>query len=200
MRNPPPEDERALHERVLQHDPVAPTDVFKTYMELIEKVLRKMGVDEDAAHDSAVEVIWSYLDTPGRYDPGKKVSLFTYLKRAAIHRVVDKRRSADARARRTHEFVRSVEQGARTPNEVMEASVRSREAVDQLEKGNYLTERDRAALRLILAGEVSTEEIAKALGLPPKPLAELRREVKRHKDRLMKLLERFGKEDSDDES
>jgi len=200
MRYPAPADERALHERVVQRDPVASVDVYRTYMDgIVEILMRKHGCDEDTAHDSAIDAILSYIHRPDRYDPGRR-PLFFYLMQAAWHRAVDRLRSANARARREQDFGRGVEQGARTPNEEMEASVRARQLVDLLEKGEYLTEIDRAALRLFLAGEGSTEEMAKALGLPPRPMAELRREVKRHRDRLMKLLERFGKEGSDDES
>lgn len=200
MRNPSPAEERVLHERVVQHDPVAPVDVYQTYMEeLVRVLMRKHGCDEDTAHDSATDAILSYLNKPARYDPGR-ASLSSYLMQAAWHRAVDRLRSASSRTRREENFGRGVEQWSRAPNEEMEASVRARQLVDLLEKGDYLTERDRAALRLFLAGESSTEEMAKAFGLPPKPKEELKHEVKRHRDRLMKWLERFGKEDSDDES
>jgi RNA polymerase sigma-70 factor (ECF subfamily) len=198
MRYPSPEDERVLHERVVQHDPVASTDVFMTYMDRIVKVLmQRLGCDEDAAYDSTVEVIFTYIHKPARYDPGKG-RLFSYLMQAAKHRAVDKRRSADARARREQDFV---ELPARTPKEEMEDSVEARLVMKRLVERGYLkNERDWDALGLILSGERSTEVLAVALGLTSLPKEELKRAVKRHRDRLMKLLERFGKEDSDDES
>jgi len=198
MRYPSPEDERALHERVIQHDPVASNDVFMTYMDRIVKILmQRLGCDEDAAHDSTVEVIFTYIHKPARYDPGKG-RLFSYLMQAARHRVVDKRRSADARVRREQGFV---ELPVRAPKEEMEDLVEARLVMRRLvERGHLKNERDWDALGLILSGERSTEVLAVALGLTSLPREELKRAVKRHRDRLMKLLERFGKEDSDGES
>jgi RNA polymerase sigma-70 factor (ECF subfamily) len=179
---------------------VASVDVYQTFMDrIVEVLMRKHGCDEDIAHDSATDAILSYTRRPERYDPGRR-PLFFYLMQAAWHRAVDRLRSANARTQRELDFGWGVEQGSRAPNEEMEASVRARQLVDLLEKGEYLSERDRVALRLFLSGQGSTEEMAKALALPPMPTAELRREVKRHRDRLMKLLERFGKGVSDDES
>jgi len=201
MRYPSPADERVLHERVVQHDPVASSDVFMTYMDRIVKILmRRLGCDEDAAHDSAVEVIFTYTQQPGRYDPGKG-RLFSYLLQAAKHRVADKRRSADARSRREQRFVSAVEHDTRAPNEELEAQVEARLAVRRLVERKYLkNERDGEALRLIVYGVRSTEQLAEAFGLSSLPKDELKRAVKRHRDRLMKVLERFGKEDSDGES
>ncbi|HYO53214.1 RNA polymerase sigma factor [Archangium sp.] len=201
MRYPSPADERVLHERVVQRDPVASTDVFMTYMDRIVKILmQRLGCDEDAAHDSTVEVIFTYIHKPARYDPGKG-RLFSYLMQAARHRVVDKRRSADARARRDQKYGSDFAQRARTPKEELEDLVEARLAMKRLVERGYLkNERDWDALRLILYGERSTESLAVALGLASLPRDELKRAVKRHRDRLMKLLGRFGKEDSDGES
>lgn len=197
----PPEDERALHERVLQRDPVAPTDVFMTYMDRIVRILmRRLGCDEDAAHDSTVEVIFTYIHKPARYDPGKG-RLFSYLMQAARHRVVDKRRSSDARIRREQSSGRGVEDQPWAPKEILENFVEARLAMKRLVERGYLkNERDGDALLLILSGERSTERLAESLGLSSLPREEQRRAVKRHRDRLMKVLERFGKEDSDGES
>jgi RNA polymerase sigma-70 factor, ECF subfamily len=201
MSYPSPADERLLHERVVQHDPVASTDVFMTYMDRIVKILmRRLGCDEDTAWDSTIDVIYAYIHRPARYDPGKG-RLFAYLMQAAKHRVADKRRSADARAKREQDFGRGVELWARSPKEELEDLVEARLAMKRLVERGYLkNERDWEALRLILYGERSTEILAVALGLTSLPKDELKRAVKRHRDRLMKLLERFGKEDSDGES
>jgi RNA polymerase sigma-70 factor (ECF subfamily) len=201
MSYPPPEDERALHERAIRRDPVVPADVFQTFMERIAAILvRRMRCDVDTARNSAMKVLFDYLERPGRYDPGKG-RLFAYLMQAARYRVLDHQRSARSEAQRNRDFTRAVEQRSRTPKEELENRVEARLIMRRLVERGYLkNERDQEALLLILQGESATEELAKALGLPPMPLEELRREVKRHRDRLMKLLERFGrKEDSDDD-
>ncbi|OJH40503.1 RNA polymerase sigma factor [Cystobacter ferrugineus] len=202
MSYPSPEDERALHERAIRRDTVVSADIFLTFMEPIAAILvRRLRCDEDTARDSAMRVLFDYIERPGRYDPGKG-RLFAYLMQAARYRALDHRRSARSEARRNREFTHVVELGSRTPKEELENRVEAGLIMRRLVERGYLkNERDQEALLLILQGESATEELAKALGLAPMPLEELRREVKRHRDRLMKLLERFRrKEDSDDES
>ncbi|HEX5754527.1 MAG TPA: sigma factor [Archangium sp.] len=208
MSQPPPTDEKLLHERVLRKDPVVSTEVFKTYVDQIVDVLTKhLGCDEDDANQCAVDVVFSYLTNPKRYDPGKG-RLGAYLTQAAKYRALDKRRAADARERRNQKYGSDVERRATSPKEVVENSVEAKRIMERLEKRQVLkSERDRKAVRRILMGEGSTKRLAEELELGPLPRDELKREVKRHRDRLMKLLERFGqslerggKEESDDES
>lgn len=208
MSQPPPTDEKLLHERVLQKDPVVSTEVFMRYMEPIVEVLTKrLGCDEDDANQCAVDAIFSYLKKPTWYDPGKG-RLGAYLMQAARYRALDKRRQADARDRKHQKFGSDVEHGAMASNGVLENSVEAKLVMERLEKRQILkSERDKKAVRLILEGERSTDRLAAALELGPLPRDELKRKVKQHRDRLLKLLVRFGqslerggKEDSDDES
>ncbi|MCY1074747.1 RNA polymerase sigma factor [Archangium lansingense] len=201
MSYPSPEDERVLHERAVRHDPVVLADALLMFMDRISGILmQRLRCDEDTSREAAMRVIFSYIERPGRYDPGKG-RLFAYLLQAAKYRALDQRRTAQSEAQRNRDFISVVEQGSRTPKEKLENQVEAGLTMRRLVERGYLKdERDQNALLLILQGERSTEELARALGLPPMPTLELRREVKRHRDRLMKLLERFGKEDSDDES
>ncbi|SEM43031.1 RNA polymerase sigma-70 factor, ECF subfamily [Stigmatella aurantiaca] len=200
MRNPSPEAEMVLHQRLLEGDPLAYYDVFPMYMERLAKKLEGLGYDIDVARDAALEAVLAYRKQPERYDP-RKVHPFTYIMGVAKHKAADRFRSVQAQAQREKKQG-DVELLLRTPNdpvERMETSARVRQIVELLEKGKVLSEQDQAMLRLVLTGESSTEELAKALRLPPMSKEDRRLEVKRHRDRLMKLLERFfGKEDSDD--
>lgn len=201
MRHPSPEEEMLLHQRLLEHDPLAYYDVFPMYMERIAKKLEGAGYDVDVARDAALETVLAYRKNPERYD-SRKVHLFTYIMGVARHKAVDRWRSVQARAQREKKQG-DVELLRRTPKdqvEQMETYVRVRQLVDLLEKGEVLNERDQAILRLFLMGEGSTEEVAKVLRLPPMPKQERQSEAKRHRDRLLKRLARFGKEDSDDDS
>jgi RNA polymerase sigma-70 factor, ECF subfamily len=196
MSFPSQAEELALHERVLQNDPVAPVDVFRAFMEPILRVLcSEMGCSREDAHDSAIDVVISYLNNPERYDR-HRARLSTYLTQSAKNRAMDRRRSTAARTRREQEFATVVELQARSPKEILEISVETRLAVERLDDSR-LSERDREFLRLILQGERSTRRLAEVLGLPSLPKEDLQREVKRRRDRLMKWLERLGKEDSD---
>lgn len=53
-------------------------------------------------------------------------------------------------------------------------------------------ESDRELLALMLEGERSTESFADLLGLGHLPLAEKRKQVKQHKDRVLKRVRRLG--------
>lgn len=52
--------------------------------------------------------------------------------------------------------------------------------------------RDRNALLLIMDGERSTDAFAQALEIEGLPKTERQRQVKRHRDRLLKSLRRLG--------
>lgn len=199
MRFPTLVEEVLLHERILQRDPVAAADVYRVFMDPILEVLeQEMGCAGDPAYDAVIDALLPYIHAPERYD-ATKGRLSTYLTRAAKHGAMDRLRSAASQARRDQHFASLVELRAESPKEKLERSVEVGLILTRLEK--RLGEGgDREAVRLILVGERSTEALARVLGLSSLPQDELRREVKRHRDRLMKVLERFGKEDSHDES
>jgi RNA polymerase sigma-70 factor, ECF subfamily len=199
MSFPSRADEWALHERVLQGEPVAPVDVFQTYMPLLLNALtRGKTCDPEDAHDSAIDAVLFYLEHPGRYERHRG-RLSTYLMQAARKRAVDRHRSHTARARREQGFASVVELQAVPPKEKLERGMEVALVLKRLEKYD-INQGDQAVLRLILQGERSTRQLAEVLGLDALSEDEMRREVKRHRDRLMKLLERLGKEDPDDES
>ncbi|MDC0713603.1 sigma-70 family RNA polymerase sigma factor [Stigmatella sp. ncwal1] len=189
-------DEAGLHERVLQGDPVAPVDVFQTYMEQILKILiQERGCDLDVAHDSAIDAVMSYLGEPGRYDP-KKGRLSTYLIQVAKNRASDRHRAATAQARRDQDYAKVFTLQQKPPKEAMEDAVEARRLLHIVQK-LLKREKDKITLEHYLQDERSTEVLAEALGLKNLTPEEQKREVKRHKDRLMKFLERFGKDEDE---
>lgn len=203
MRSPPRDEEEKLHERVLSGDPLASEAVFMAFMEPLTKmVMWKMRCKQEDAYDAMVDAVFIYLNEPERYDP-KKASLTTFLGMMAKRRLSDKRDSERNQAEREKKYAAQFELLARNPKEVMEAEVEAKRAVESLVKGGYMkNDQDWTALELILSGERSTEVLAKALGLGDLPKDEMKRAVKRVRDRLMKLLERIGKktkEEPDDE-
>jgi RNA polymerase sigma-70 factor (ECF subfamily) len=184
-------DELALHERLLAGDPVAPVDVYQGFMDPISDALqRDLRCTEDDAHDSGVDAILGYLEAPARYDR-EKGRLSTYLMDIAKKRVIDRIRSRTASGRRDDGYAAVVELHSANPKEVMEAQVEAKELWQKVE-AEVPDERDREAVKLILAGERSTDALAAALGLPALTPLEVRRQVKQHRDRLLKVLERLG--------
>lgn len=191
MRFPTPQDEAALHGRVLATDPVAPADVFANFTEpLASAVRRDLRCDHDTARDSAIDALFEYLGSPSAYKPAKG-RLSTFLVQVAKRGAIDRLRARSAETRREQAFSAVVELGAPAPNEEMERSAEAQELwqkVEQVVQNNC----DRTALTLILDGERSTDVLARALGIHGLSQLERQREVKRHRDRLIKVLERLG--------
>lgn len=205
MRNLTREEEKALHERVLRRkgDPMASVDVFMIYMDLLARALERSFKDSDEhmRYDALSDVLWSYLGHPERYDPGRGAPLSLYLLKAARYRMVDKLRTGRTSALRDEKFATAVELGARTPKDEMEDSVEAKRAWEQLMKEGKLKDpRDEEAIRLILAGERSTDVLARIWGVTSSSRDEMQKKVKQKRDRVMKLLKRSGKEKADDES
>src|SRR5437899_7055622 len=191
MSFPPPATEQALHERVIAGDPVASADAYECFMDPLVAALRyDLGCTEDEAHDSAVDALLAYLENALEYksDRGR---LSSYLTDIAKKRAIDRLRSRTATVDREKAYAADVELRAANPKERMDEAVEVREAWRKVED-QVPSERDRRALRLILAGERSTGKLAEALELSDLPLTERRHAVKRHRDRLLKTLQRLG--------
>lgn len=184
-------DELALHERVLAGDSVAPVDVFQGLMDPLIKALRyDLPCTQDEAYDSGVDALLAYLEEPGRYnrDRGR---LSTYLMDIAKKRAIDRLRSRSATERREHTYAATVELGRSNPKASVEQQIEAHELWQRVEEA-VPSERDRRALKLILTGERSASALAEALDITGRSPLEQRREVKRHRDRLMRILERLG--------
>ncbi|ATB30235.1 NACHT domain-containing protein [Melittangium boletus] len=195
QRPPPVDEERELHERALQGDPGVLTDLAQSFAHRLEGTLRRdMRCDAEAAYDAVIDVLFAYVTMPERYDP-RTGRLETYLTQAAKHRVRDRMRSRASEALREENFASVVELWQSPPGDILEDFVEASRAVDRLIQQEHLRdEKDVAFLRLILSGEGSTEKLAEVLGLETDSQEQMRRDVKRHRDRLAKMLERFGKE------
>jgi len=192
-------EELELHERVLAGDPLASVDAFKAFVEPVAAALR-IGLpcpDDDLAYDAAVDAVYNYLDAPDTYDRDR-ARLSTFLKRIATRRLVDHLRSSSRRKGREEAFQEAVELSATAPNEVMERGIEARGLWKQVEVA-LPDAKDRDALKLILAGERATTRLADAFGVSSLPIEEQRLAVKRHRDRILKVLERIGEGIDDDE-
>lgn len=199
MRRIPPDEERVLHERALRKDPVVLIDLLKFFVKRIEGFVRHdLSCDQETAYDAVIDVLFTYVKAPERYDPDRAL-LVTYLTKAAKYRVRDQLKSRESRTHREQNYASDVELHEVSPKDILENYVEASRVLDRLIERKILkNEREVAFLRLILSGEGSTEVLARVLELETSSQEELRREVKRHRDRLMKMLERFGKEDPDD--
>ncbi|MFY2559135.1 RNA polymerase sigma factor [Corallococcus terminator] len=196
MRFPSQAEEQALHERVLRREPLVSEDVFRVFMDpIIRALCKKRSELYEEARDATIDVIYTYLDNPEQY-VARKSRLSTYLTRAARMNALDQYRRHEARQRRERKFGEVFVLRTPAPKDTMEIIVETRIVLEQVEQA-LLEEKDRIFLGLVLQGERSTLVLAEAMNLPPLSEIERRREVKRNRDRLMKLLGRLGKEDRD---
>lgn len=191
MRFPSSEAESTLHQRVLAGDPVAPADLFAHLVEpLISAMRHDLRCDAEIAMDSSIDALFDYINSPSAYSPDRG-RLCTFLTHIAKHKAVDRIRARSAEARREQEFSSLVEVRESAPNEKMERSADAQRLWQKIEQV-VQNERDRLALALILDGERSTDAIADALGIHASTQLERQRAVKRHRDRLLKILDRLG--------
>ena len=191
MRFPSSEAESTLHQRVLAGDPVASADLFAHFVEpLMSAIRHDLRCDAEIATDSSIDALFDYINSPSTYSPDRG-RLCTFLTHIAKHKAVDRIRARSAETRREQEFSSLVEVRESAPNEKMERSAEAQKLWQKIEQV-VQSERDRLALALILDGERSTDAIADALGIHASTQLERQRAVKRHRDRLLKILDRLG--------
>jgi hypothetical protein len=203
MRNDPQAD-RAIHERLVNGDPTASEELARKYLPLIQRHVsgraHAHGVyDRDVINDAAVDAVFGYIRSPEKFDPGKS-GLYGYLKRAAERDLINAVQK-DRRRRRGEELHADVELSivARnrssevdrirhdSENEALSRIQGQREMADLTETAN---QQDQALLRLMAEGERVTGKFAIVLGVTDLPIADQRRIVKQHKDRLKAQLKR----------
>jgi hypothetical protein len=200
-----PQGEKLLHQRLLSGDATASEEAARKYLPLIELhvAARAWNIyhinERDLIWNATVDSVFDYILHPEKFDPNKS-GLLGYLKRAAERDLINAVQK-DRRQRRGESLYGDVEEGIRarnTPSELArivrdaeEETVsriqRERDAAAATHAGN---ERDHVLLRLIVSGERSTSKFAAVLGIEALSVAEQRRIVKQHKDRLKVQLKR----------
>jgi RNA polymerase sigma-70 factor (ECF subfamily) len=188
---------RQIHERLLAGDPVAPGELAEAVWKRLVKALDGKYPrlpDRDALRDAASDALLSYIKRPTQFDPTKR-GLFGFLVMAAEG---DLRNALAKTARRTRNEVslEDVELPDTSGKEKREGPGPQARIVAQrihLRIGTLFSDpKDREAVELLIEGERSTAAFAKLWGLEGLPAKDQAREVKRHKDRIKKTLQRHG--------
>lgn len=187
-----------IHERLLQRDPVAPAELAEVVFRRLVSGLRKQNpklTKSDLIEDAATDAFMNYVKVPDTYDP-TKCGLFRYLSMSANG---DLRNALAKRKRRFDKeiavgLVEELQLGGNSLVDEKEPMAESENAA-LLEKAKVLFNNptDHRVLDLIIRGERSTATFVEVLSLQGLPIDRQRREVKRHKDRVKKWLERHGK-------
>jgi RNA polymerase sigma-70 factor (ECF subfamily) len=190
---------REIHERLLAADPVAPTDLAETVWRPLVKELENRHPrlrESEFLRDAATDALISYIRQPTQFDPAKR-GLFGFLVMAAEGDLRNALAKTTRRKRREVP-IEDVELAGAGGKERLEApgldtrldAQRMRGRIGELIKDP----RDREAVELLIQGERSTEAFAKVWGLERLPAKEQASQVKRHKDRIKKMLARHGED------
>lgn len=199
----PTQFELQIHQRLLDGDPVASSDLAEAYLPMLIERLRRRWPwlrDETRLYDAAADVLLAYAQHPARYDPAK-ASLLAYLTLAA-HRDLQNALERDGRRGQSTVSLEDVVEGALNRNVAVSGSSNDPadvivETLAAAELACWIREilpnaLDRQLFQLMVEGERQTAAYSAVLGIEGLDVAEQRRIVKQHKDRITKRLQRRG--------
>jgi hypothetical protein len=193
------DDYAALHAALLAGEPTAPSRLAERLLPAL--AARFAGRERVASDPQQVvglidEVVFAYLQAPERYDPTRGLDLVGYLAMAVRGDLLNADRAANREQGRRADFnVELAVEGGNTEEEALnrldpfdrppEDLAAARAALADLDGT------DRRLLQLMADGVRATGAYAAVLEIGHLPKEAQAREVKRHKDRLGKHLERW---------
>lgn len=200
----PEEYNGQLHQRLIQGDPLAPSDLTEMYLEEVVRRLRLRAgtvTDETLLLDAATDALLTYAQQPTKFDPSKS-SLLNYLTMSALGDLRNML-ARDRRRKRREVPLEDVEHSLSDENSLVEeiddallerygvTTPEDKAALQRKIEEEFPSIRDRQLLFLMLHGERRTVAYSALLGIQDRDPKEQRRTVKRHKDRLTKRLQRL---------
>lgn len=197
------EAERALVQRLIAGDPTASRDLAAALFErLVVRLTREFSGDAHMVHDAVTEAFLALVRNPSVYDP-ERMGLEDYWLMAArgdLRNLLAKERRRDGRRVVLEDVELSAAGGESRrdrddPSRRLEIAEEAAAAMTRILGGlpDGLSEADVQAISLILQKERSPQAFAELYGIQNLPEDDMRRDVKRHKDRLKKMLERAGR-------
>ena len=187
-----------LHRRLCDGDRTASEELAELILEpLVDAVSRRLPHhDEQTIWDGVVDALLDYCARPHQFDEARRVPLDRFLRMASQHNVMNLLRG-EARRRTREETAHSnvsaaVELDPTAGNILQQEEARGLQRRQEGMMQRLSDPRDRQILALRLQGERRTEAFAEILGISYLPIEAQRREVKRTKDRIDKILRRHG--------
>ncbi len=190
-----------LHQRLLDRDPLASTDLAEAFLTILKTGLeiRHPDLEEVLLWEAATSALLNYIERPQTFDP-TRLSLPAYLRMSAEGDL----RNALAKQNRYYrrnlplevvEVLRpvgnyNIEDQFLARQEMLERWQARNQSHARIPPFAPLNELDRRLLALMEAGERRTIVYAAELGLENLSSAGQSRLVKRHKDRLKIMLKR----------
>ncbi len=187
----------ALHSRLCHGDRTAPEEVARLLLPpLVQEISRQFPqTDEHVIWDGVSDAILDYCARPDSFDEKRNVPLDRFLQMAAWRNVANSMRGEKRRKTREEKAFHAygeppVELESAVGNLLQKEKNEQRRQQQVKLMTALQSETDRQILALRLQGERRTEVFAKVLGISLLPIKDQRREVKRAKDRIDKLLRR----------
>jgi len=199
MRDPPdPDTLHRLHDRLLGGDRLASEELSRFLLApLQEEIARRFRrMDEQLVSDGLIDAVLDYCAHPTQFDVGRDVPLDRFLATAA-RRNVENLLTGERRRKQRERKVGSKKREADVALDPVARNIQQEE-LQQLDKKQAAMlaalddPTDKAIVRLKLEGVRDTGDFARVLNITHLPVAQQREEVKRQKDRVIRLLRRKG--------
>jgi RNA polymerase sigma-70 factor (ECF subfamily) len=185
-----------LHQRLLAGSHTATSEIAELFMHLLIKSLSRefnQISDQHLIDMATTDALINYFQHPEKFESAKS-SLFTYLRvRAKTYLLNSLGQPLSSKKVVELQEAETVYQMADENTQDAEAAVVSNalqaEVMQQVQK--YITDpTDLHVANLMIQGIRETTAYAKVLGIADRPFAEQKKTVKRHKDRINKIIER----------
>lgn len=185
-----------LHRRILEGDRVAPAELIELLLSpLIGEMKHEYSTtDIHLISDGVTDALLEYCSRPGAFDQSRGVPLNRFLAKAAWRNVANLLRGETRRKAREAKAAELADQNIVELQP--EAGNTLRNAALDIKHGNEELARllpdptDLQIFKLKAMGERRTGEFAKVMGITNLSMEQQRREVKKAKDRIDKIMER----------
>jgi DNA-directed RNA polymerase specialized sigma24 family protein len=199
------EQELDLHHRLIEGDPVAPSDLAIRYLSpLIDALTRanRCSIPDEFIEEAVHLAIMSLCKKPTRFEPSRNRAdspLFAFLQMSAQRDLQNrlKREERHWKARVSLESVEQSPDGGKylgrdddpsLPLALREETEATAEILASVRAG--LSDGELRCLDLLMQGERKTSLFAQALGIEHLPTEDQEADVKKVKDKLKKRIER----------
>lgn len=186
-----------LHRRLLAGDRTVSEEVASLLLPpLVQEVAFKFPqTDEQIIWNGVSDAVFDYCARPHQFDESRSVPLDRFLQKAAWRNVANSLRGENRRKAREEkagqEYVASAVELDPVVGNLLHQEENVRRQQQQARLMNTLQNpKDQQIMALRLQGERRAEVFAKILGISHRPMDVQRREVKRAKDRIDKILRR----------
>lgn len=184
-----------LHQLLLDGSRTATAEIAELFLQPLIKRLRvefRQLKDPDLIDMSVTDALVNYFEHPEKFEPARS-SLFTYLRTRArtylLNRLGHGASKKVVELGEAETVYQMTNEGESDTESLLVSNTYQAEIMQQVQK-HITGPTDLRIVTLMIQGISETTEYAKVLGITDRPFAEQKRTVKRHKDRINKIIER----------